>query len=66
MGYFVGTTVALQFGPHLFPVTAASLQANFQLFPKALLLTSAFAALAAFLPAMIAVAQDPAGTLRAD
>ena len=66
VGYFVGTTVALQFGPHLFPVTAASLQANFQLFPKALLLTSAFAALAAFLPAMIAVAQDPAGTLRAD
>ncbi|MSU32313.1 MAG: FtsX-like permease family protein [Pedosphaera sp.] len=66
VGYFVGTTIALQFGPHLFPVTAASLQANFQLFPKALLLTSAFAVLAAFLPAMIAVAQDPAGTLRAD
>lgn len=66
VGYFVGTTIALQFGPHLFPVTAASLQANFQLLPKALLLTSAFAVLAAFLPAMIAVAQDPAGTLRAD
>jgi putative ABC transport system permease protein len=65
-GYLLGTAVSLLFGPRLFPVTAAGIQPEHALLPWALLLTPAFAALASFLPAMIAVAQDPAETLRAD
>ncbi len=66
LGYLAGTGIALSFGPRLFPVTAAGIQPEHLLLPWALLLAPGFAALASFLPAMIAVTQDPAETLRAD
>ena len=65
-GWGVGTAVGLYWGPSLFPVTAASLKMDASLLLPALGLTPLFAAVATFLPAMMAVAQDPAETLRAD
>jgi putative ABC transport system permease protein len=66
LGYAVGTLVALHWGAALFPVTAASLKSDPSLMLPALGLTPLFAAAASFLPAMMAVAQDPAETLRTD
>lgn len=65
-GWTLGTAVALAAGPRLFPVTAGSLAADSPLLAWAMLLTPAFAALASFLPTALAVAHDPAETLRAD
>jgi ABC-type lipoprotein release transport system permease subunit len=66
LGWAVGTTVALRWGPVLFPVTAASLKMDPTLIVPALTWTPLFAAASSFLPAMMAVSQDPAETLRAD
>jgi ABC-type lipoprotein release transport system permease subunit len=66
LGYLLGNAIGLHYGPKLYPVTAGGFAAEHALLGWALLVTPAFAALAAFLPAMIAVAQDPAETLRAD
>jgi len=66
LGYALGTLVALHWGVALFPVTASSLKSDPTLMLPALGLTPLFAAAASFLPAMMAVAQDPAETLRTD
>lgn len=66
IGSSVGTALALKWGPTIFPVTAGAIAVDFKLWGWAVLLTPLFAALAAFLPAMMAVAQDPADSLRAD
>lgn len=66
LGYAVGTLIALHWGVALFPVTASSLKSDPSLMLPALGLTPLFAAAASFLPAMMAVAQDPAETLRTD
>jgi len=65
-GYGLGTWIALSAGPEIFQVTARSLRAEPMLLLWALLLTPAFAAVASLLPTMLAVAQEPAKTLRAD
>lgn len=65
-GYGLGTGIALSAGPEIFQVTARSLRAEPALLLWALLLAPAFAALASLLPTMLAVAQEPAKTLRAD
>ncbi|MFM7101472.1 MAG: ABC transporter permease, partial [Verrucomicrobiota bacterium] len=65
-GWSLGTALALAAGPRLFPVTAGSLAADGTLLGGAMLFTPAFAALASFLPTALAVAHDPAETLRAD
>ena len=65
-GYFIGNAVGLHYGPRLYPVTAGGFAPEPQLLLWAMIVTPAFAALSAFLPAMIAVARDPAETLRAD
>ncbi len=66
LGYFVGNAIGLHYGPKLYPVTAGGFASEPVLLGWALLVTPAFAAVAAFLPAMIAVSKDPAETLRAD
>lgn len=66
LGYVVGNAIGLHYGPRLYPVTAGGFASEPALLGWSLLITPAFAALAAFLPAMIAVSQDPAVTLRAD
>ena len=65
-GYFIGNAVGLHYGPRLYPVTAGGFAPEPRLLLWAMIVTPAFAALSAFLPAMIAVARDPAETLRAD
>lgn len=66
LGWLAGTALALHYGPGLFQLTAKALQPDYAFAGLALLVTPAFAALAAFVPAMMAVAQDPADALRAD
>lgn len=65
-GAAIGTGLALAFGPAIFHVTANAIAWNPRLLVWAALLTPAFAAFAAFVPAMIALNQDPIETLRAD
>jgi hypothetical protein len=64
LGFVGGTAIALRFAPELFPETSQSVHADFRLLIWALVLAPTFAALASFLPAMIAVTQDPAVTLQ--
>ena len=66
LGYAAGTWLALHFGPQVYPVTAGGFAADPSLLGWALGLAPAFAAVASFLPAMLAVSHDPAETLRAD
>lgn len=66
LGYAIGTQLALHAGQELYPVTARGIASEPALLGWALLLAPGFAALASFLPAMLAVAHDPAETLRAD
>jgi len=65
-GFALGTGLALAAGPSLFQVTAKSLQADPQLLWKALAWTPLFAAIASLPPALKALADDPALSLRAD
>lgn len=66
LGGVAGTALALAFGPAIFHVTAASITWNPNLLLAAIALTPAFAAFVSFVPAMIALNQDPVETLRAD
>ena len=54
----------MTFGPELFPVTKKAIQPNWDIVGKLALAMPVFAALVAFIPAMLAVTQDPAETLR--
>ena len=64
LGYALGSALALTWGPEIFKVTAPSLRTDPVLLVWALVAAPAFAALASFFPAMLAVTQDPAETLR--
>jgi len=64
LGYLVGSALAIEVGSELFPVTAKGIRAMPGLLVWALVVAPAFAALTCFVPAMMAVAQDPAVTLR--
>ena len=63
LGYLVGTALALRFGPGIFVVTAAKVQAMPRLLVWSLIAAPVFAALSSFIPAVVAVTQDPARTL---
>jgi putative ABC transport system permease protein len=63
-GYALGSGLALTFGPQIFQMTAKTITAEPRLLLWALVSTPVFAALAAFIPAILAVAHDPAVTLR--
>ncbi|MCK4627864.1 MAG: FtsX-like permease family protein, partial [Sedimentisphaerales bacterium] len=65
-GFFIGTAVALDIGPEIFKVTAKAIKLEYSLLPVVLTAAPVFAAVAGFIPAMIAVAQDPARTLKED
>ncbi len=66
LGYTIGSALSLRYGAEIFPVTAKAIQAQPRLLLWAVLAAPAFTALASFVPAMLAVAQDPAVTLRED
>jgi len=64
LGFGVGTVLALEFGPEIFKVTAGTIKPTVSLLYWSLLAAPSFCALAAFIPATLAVAQDPALVLR--
>ena len=64
LGFGLGTGLALKFGPAIFKVTASMITPQIQLFYWAAIASPAVCALAVFIPAMTAVAQDPAVILR--
>ena len=64
VGFAAGVWPVLAAAETLFPATGAKLAADFSLLGMALLGAPIFCALAAYLPTMIAVTQDPAEVLR--
>jgi putative ABC transport system permease protein len=64
IGFALGSWFGLAVGPQLFPLTAAAIRVNWQLLGWALLAAPTLAAVASFIPAMVAVSHDPAVTLR--
>lgn len=63
-GYVLGSVLAVHFGSEIFLVTAKSIRALPSLLLWAAIAAPAFAALASFIPAVLAVLQDPAEILR--
>lgn len=64
VGFGIGTGLAAKFGPDIFKVTAKMIKPVYGLLGWSLIAAPAFAALSSFIPAMVAVTQDPALTLR--
>jgi len=64
LGFALGTGFALQYGADIFKITIKTVKPLYSLFVWALLIAPTFAALASFMPTMLAVTQDPALTLR--
>jgi len=64
VGFGIGTGLALKFGPAIFKVTASMITSQIKLLYWAVIVSPAVCALSVFIPSMIAVAQDPAVTLR--
>ena len=64
VGFFLGNGLAVSVGPEIFKVTAKAIETDWTLLGYAVLGAPVFAAMASFVPAMQAVAQDPALTLR--
>ena len=64
LGFAVGTSMTLQFGPDMFPETAGAIRSDFALLGMAVLAASGVALLASFIPAAWAIGHDPAITLR--
>jgi len=66
IGFVIGGALTIQFGSGLFQLTQDQVGWDVGLLGVAVLLAPAMAALASFIPAMLAVTQDPADTLRHD
>jgi len=64
LGFGIGTGLALSYGPEIFKVTAKMIKPVYNLLGWSLIIAPAFAALSSFIPAMMAITQDAAITLR--
>lgn len=64
LGYAIGTGFALEWGPSVFPVTARRLRPVYSLLVWAIVGAPLLCAVATYIPAMLAVSQDPAGALK--
>ncbi len=64
IGYAFGTWLTVRYGPGIFTLTAKAVKPTYQLLIWLLITAPLFAAMSSFIPAMFAVAQDPADTLR--
>lgn len=62
-GFFVGTYLAMHFGPEVFKITAKGLKPEYVLGLWSVGIAPVFAAIASFIPLAIAVSSDPAQTL---
>jgi lipoprotein-releasing system permease protein len=65
-GFALGTALLLGWGNEVLQISPKLISWDFNNLKWALLLAPVFAALASFIPAMLAVTQDPADTLRHD
>jgi len=63
LGFALGTCAAVQYGPDVFPLTARQIQPDYALLLWALAGCPAVCVLAAYLPALEAILQDPAPVL---
>ncbi len=66
VGAVLGTWAGLTWGPWMYPVTGGVIGVDWALMARVAWWTPAFAAMASLVPAALAVAQDPAETLRTD
>ena len=64
LGFGVGTYLALHLGPRIFHVTADKITPMFRLLGYGVVVAPVVCAVAAYLPAVIAVREDPAEVLR--
>ena len=64
LGFWAGDWLAMKVGPDIFQITAKAIKTEWSYLVWTLCLTPLLAAAAAFIPAMIAIIQDPAQTLR--
>jgi len=64
LGYLCGSTLALEFGPEVFRVTAKSIRFEPVVLVYALVGAPFFAGVASLVPTLVAITQDPADTLR--
>ena len=64
IGFVIGTTLALHFGPDIFRITAKAIKPDFVLLGWSLIAAPVFAAVSSFIPTMLAVTEEPAVTLR--
>lgn len=64
VGFGIGTWLSLSFGPGIFEITAKNIKPLYHLLGWSVVLAPIFAALSSFIPAVVAVTQDPADTLR--
>ncbi len=64
LGFAIGTALSLFYGPDIFKVTAKAIKPDVGLLLWSLAAAPLFAALSSFIPAAMAVAADPAVTLR--
>lgn len=62
-GFLLGSEIAQQLGPRIFKITFIRVRPSYALLAWSLIAAPAIASLASFLPAMVAVTQDPAVTL---
>jgi ABC-type lipoprotein release transport system permease subunit len=63
-GFALGTALALWFGPEMFRLTGAKISPAFALLWWSVVFSPALCAVASYLPAIVAVTQDPAVILR--
>jgi len=63
VGFFCGSWLALKFGPEIFLTTAAEIKPVYFLLIGSLIWAPVFAAISSFVPAAIAISDDPAQTL---
>jgi putative ABC transport system permease protein len=66
LGFLLGTVLAHLVGPSIFGTVAGQVRTHWLLLPIVAVLAPLFAVVAALVPAMLAVVQDPAVTLRDD
>ena len=64
LGFAIGTSMTLTFGPEMFPVTSGAIRSDFHLLAFAAMAAPLIALLASFIPAAWAIGRDPAVTLR--
>lgn len=64
IGFALATWLGLEYGPEVFKVTANSVKPMYSLLFKSILIAPLFAAMAAFIPIVFAIKQEPAEVLK--